>query len=65
MKTHVVLYSAAFWMGSTCSVLRARNGDYLFKTGDHNSFLCEPDAPDADFASSPALVELKNGKQNS
>jgi polyvinyl alcohol dehydrogenase (cytochrome) len=31
--------------------------------GDHNSFLCEPDAPDADFASSPALVELKNGKQ--
>jgi len=31
--------------------------------GEHNSFLCEPDSPDADFASSPALVELKNGKQ--
>lgn len=32
-------------------------------SGDHNPLLCEPDAPDADFASSPALVELKNGKQ--
>jgi len=31
--------------------------------GDHNPFLCEPNAPDADFASSPALVELKNGRQ--
>ena len=31
--------------------------------GDHNSLVCEPEAPDADFASSPALVQLKNGKQ--
>ena len=32
VKTRVVLYSVAVWMSSTCSVLRAQNGKYLFKT---------------------------------
>ena len=30
---------------------------------DRNPAVCEPDAPDADFSSSPALVQLKNGRQ--